>query len=99
MSQYLWTTGVYYGGAIKYDLDWIANYFIGNATCDMWSTLWGTEFFWNYYNSRKAMLLGASFATKMGDIARAVQYSTVANQIEVIINSTFLTGDLIIEST
>ena len=72
LSEYLWTTGAYNGGAIKYDLDWIANYFVGNKTCDIWEEIQSTAFFWNYYNARKAMILGSSFATKMGDTARAI---------------------------
>lgn len=71
VSEYLWTTGNYNGGTIKYDLDWVASNFIGFETCDLWEEVRSTEFFWNYFNARKAMLMGASLASKMGDSKRA----------------------------
>lgn len=43
--------------------------------------------------------MGANFATKMGDNARATQYKTVANNIESAINSTFWTGAFIMEAS
>ena len=70
VTQYLWTTGAYNGGAIKYDLDWVASNFIGYETCDLWEEVRNKEFFWNYYNTRKALVIGAKFASKMGDSSR-----------------------------
>lgn len=99
VSQYLWTSGDYNGGAIKYDLDWVANNFLGANTCDLWEEVRNTEFFWNYYNARKALLKGSAFATKMGDSTRASKYKSVAQQIEAGINSTFWTGSFIMEAS
>eukprot|EP00828_Plagiopyla_frontata_P005121 TRINITY_DN11_c0_g1_i1.p1 TRINITY_DN11_c0_g1~~TRINITY_DN11_c0_g1_i1.p1 ORF type:complete len:716 (+),score=77.67 TRINITY_DN11_c0_g1_i1:203-2350(+) len=98
VTSNLWTTGAYNGGAIKYDLDWVAQNFIGSNTCDLWEEVRNTEFFWNYYNARKAMLMGSEFATKMGDSTRASNYKNVAQQIEAKINSTFWTGSFIMEA-
>jgi hypothetical protein len=62
-SQYvkdnLWTgnSGVYHGGAIKYDLDYIVSSYNSN-TCDLWEEIRDPDFFWNRITMKKAMIMG-----------------------------------------
>jgi glucoamylase len=76
VHEYLWTSdpSALRGGAIKYDLDYIvASY--GSQTCDLWEELRDADFFWNRVTMKKAMILGAAFASAMGDAAASAAYS------------------------
>lgn len=84
VKEFLWTDDQrrYNGGAIKYDLDWVADNY--NAPgCDLWEEiqyvdlifrfvsasdliLRSNDFFWNKFNFFHALLEGNQFATKMG---------------------------------
>lgn len=81
VKQYLWTgdSSKYNGGAIKYDLDWVANGGYKESTCDLWEEIQSTDFFWNHYSFRKAMLMGSEFATSMGDKDSAARYMQAAS--------------------
>ena len=84
------------GGAIKYDLDYIiSNY--ATSTCDLWEEIRSTDFFWNRITMKKAMLMGAQFATSMGDSSSAALYTTTANTIESTLYNNHWTGSAIIE--
>lgn len=74
----LWTGDSY--SAIKYDLDWIADGGFNNATCDLWEEVRSNDFFWNKFTMRKALTLGAAFATKMSDPA-SVRHRTAATSL------------------
>ena len=78
VSQYLWTgdASAYSGGAIKYDLDWLASNW-DQSGCDLWEEVQSTDFFWNRYTMRKALAHGAQFAQKMGDSQSAQSYNSV----------------------
>jgi len=83
VKQYLWTGNpqVENGGAVKYDLDWVA----ANWTqfgCDLWEDFQSDDFFWNRINFRYSLLVGAELADKMGDSATADNYRQVAKDIE-----------------
>ena len=67
VQQYLWTgdKNKYNGGAIKYDLDYVITNYNTN-TCDLWEEIRDSDLFWNRATMKKAMILGASFASKMG---------------------------------
>lgn len=66
VSLYLWTgNSNYNGGAIKYDLDYVVSGYSSN-TCDLWEEIRDPDFFWNRITMKKAMLLGAQFAAKVG---------------------------------
>ena len=67
VQQYLWTgdKNKYNGGAIKYDLDYVISNYDTN-TCDLWEEIRDADLFWNRATMKKAMILGASFASKMG---------------------------------
>eukprot|EP01035_Chromulina_nebulosa_P040951 gene40951-55347_t len=66
VQQYLWTgdKNKYNGGAIKYDLDYVVTNYNTN-TCDLWEEIRDSDLFWNRATMKKAMILGASFASKM----------------------------------
>ncbi|CAJ1447295.1 unnamed protein product, partial [Effrenium voratum] len=59
---------------VKRNLDWVAaNY--SSETCDLWEEVRSTDFFWNRYTMRKALILGSRFAHSVGkDEARAMKY-------------------------
>ncbi len=81
VRQYLWTgSSAYNGGAIKFDLDWVVNGW-QSFTCDLWEDLQGSDLFWNRTTMKKAMLVGAAFADKMGDGASASRYRSTAAAI------------------
>lgn len=70
VAKYLWTgdANKYHGGAIKYDLDWLVqgvNQVV--KSFDLWEDLSAEDFFWNKINWRRAFVLGAQLAEKMGD--------------------------------
>ncbi len=67
VKQYLWTgnsNDQYHGGAIKFDLDYVISGY-ATRTCDLWEELEQTDLFWNRITMKKAMLLGATFATQV----------------------------------
>lgn len=76
----LWTGDPNYD-VIKYDLDWIADGGYLNNSCDLWEEVRSDDFFWNKFTMRKALTMGAAFATKMGDAASATKYSSIAGQL------------------
>jgi glucoamylase len=86
----LWSADSY--SAIKYDLDWIADGGFNNATCDLWEEVRSNDFFWNKFTMRKALTLGAAFATKMNDPASASRYTNIANQLEPQIKNHYQNG-------
>ncbi len=66
VKQYLWTgdSNNLHGGAIKYDLDYVVSGFSSN-TCDLWEEIRDADLFWNRITMKKAMIVGAAFATKV----------------------------------
>ena len=82
VAKYLWTGSEshYHGGAIKYDLDYVAANWASD-TCDLWEELRSNDFFWNRYNYYRALVDGAAFATKMGDSESAATYSAAAGKV------------------
>jgi glucoamylase len=65
---------------IKADLDWISANYTSDG-CDLWEEVHSTDFFWNRFTMRKALLQGAKFA-QVKDAARASKYSSIAATIE-----------------
>jgi len=73
---------------IPFDLDYIAQSANYNAvTCDLWEEIQSTDLFWNKYTTRKALLLGAQFATHMGDTNRSTTYTNAVKDLENILNA------------
>jgi len=99
VSENLWTgDGSKNGGAIKYDLDYV----VGNyqsSTCDLWEEYTADDLFWNRITMKKAMILGADFATKMGDTDAAASYTATAQAIDSTLYDTHWTGSAVIEHT
>jgi glucoamylase len=81
VAQYLWTgSSTLHGGAIKYDLDYVVSSWNAN-TCDLWEEVQSTDFFWDRFNQRRALLVGADFASRMGDSDSANTYQQAASTI------------------
>ena len=77
VREYLWTgdSSKYNGGAIKYDLDWIASGGYEQLSCDLWEEITDTDFFWNKITMKKALISGYKFSIQqMGDIETAYTY-------------------------
>lgn len=100
VSKYLWTgdSSAYNGGAIKYDLDYVIDGWSTN-TCDLWEEVQSTDFFWNRITMKKAMLMGAEFATKMGDSESAASYTATAAAINSTLYSSHYASGFVQEST
>jgi len=99
VQQYLWTgnPNSYHGGAIKYDLDYIITGYNSN-TCDLWEEIKDTDMFWNRITMKKALIMGAKFATKMGDSASAAQYTATMNLINATLYSNHFNGGFVQET-
>eukprot|EP00929_Paragymnodinium_shiwhaense_P040513 TRINITY_DN2114_c0_g1_i2.p1 TRINITY_DN2114_c0_g1~~TRINITY_DN2114_c0_g1_i2.p1 ORF type:complete len:319 (+),score=91.45 TRINITY_DN2114_c0_g1_i2:1-957(+) len=67
--------------SIQKELDWVVSKYDSNG-CDLWEEVQSSDFFWNRYTMRKALLQGSKFATARGDSARASQYQAKAKEIE-----------------
>lgn len=66
---------------VKVDLDWVAANYTSSG-CDLWEEVRSTNFFWNRFTMRKALLQGAKFAESVGkDASRASKYGAVAKTI------------------
>jgi glucoamylase len=99
VQKYLWTgnQNSYNGGAIKYDLDWVAQNWQSNG-CDLWEEVQSNDFFWNRYNFRYGLTVGAKVASKLGDTTTANYYLTAAKNIQSTILNHY-NGQFIYEST
>jgi len=84
---------------IKVDLDWVASNYDSNS-CDLWEEVRSTDFFWNRFTMRKALLQGAKFAQSAGkDSARASKYSAVAATIGGALSSHVGSDGFVCEET
>ena len=88
VKKYLWTgsSSSYNGGAIKYDLDYVVTGYTSN-TCDLWEEIRDADLFWNRVTMKKAMIMGAAFATQMGDSTAAASYTATAAAINATLYS------------
>lgn len=95
----MWTgdSSKYHGGLIKYHLDWITTNY-GSTTCDLWEEVRSDDFFWNRFTMRRAMTMGATFATQMGDSSSAASYKTTLATVEGLLANHW-DGNYIFEST
>ena len=77
VRQLLWTNNanVYNGGAILYDLDFVASSW-QSPSCDLWEEIRSDDMFWDLTQFKLAMELGARFAARMGDSSRAQLYKS-----------------------
>ena len=100
VSENLWTgdSSTLNGGAIKYDLDYVVEGWDSN-TCDLWEEVQSTDFFWNRVTMKKAMLMGAAFAAKMGDSASAETYNATAVKLDAELYDSHWTGEFVQEES
>jgi len=98
VTENLWTgnNNVKHGGAIKYDLDYVVEGYATN-TCDLWEEIRDPDFFWNRITMKKAMIVGAAFAKKMGDEASATTYLKTLQAINSTIYSSHFNGAFVQE--
>jgi len=87
-SLNLWTgdDNNMHGGSIAFDLDHV----VVNSkseTCDLWEEIRSDDMFWNKFTMRRALLVGAKFASKMGDTTRAQTYLTAASNLADQLNA------------
>jgi len=81
VKKYLWTGSTCYnGGAIKFDLDWVAHNW-SQDSCDLWEEIRSNDHFWNSFNFQNALLEGSIFAAKMGDSNSSQKYKEAANNV------------------
>jgi len=97
VKSYLWTgdEGIYNGGAIKFDLDWVNDNW-PSLSCDLWEDNQNTAFFWNQMNFHFALNTGADLADRLGDHDSASKYRQTASAMEPSINN-FYNGQYITE--
>lgn len=105
VQRYLYTgsQSVFNGGAIKYDLDWLAigtNGVPGWAQngCDLWEEVQSDDFFWNRMTFRRALYMGAAFAYQMRDYSSYELYMNAANACNATIEAHW-NGQYVYEST
>ena len=98
VKQYLWTgdSSVYNGGAIKYDLDYVVSGF-NSSTCDLWEEIRDENFFWNRATMKKAMIVGAEFATQMGDSTAAASYTQTMQTLNASLYNDHYNGEFVQE--
>mmetsp|Transcript_13060 Transcript_13060/g.25316 ORF Transcript_13060/g.25316 Transcript_13060/m.25316 type:complete len:511 (-) Transcript_13060:336-1868(-) len=93
----LWTgSSQYNGGAIKYDLDWVADNWQSSG-CDLWEEIRSTDFFWNRMAFKRAMQQGAKFAALLGDSDSASRYTKVAQSVIDVLPQHYQNGFVIEE--
>lgn len=99
VTENLWTGNpdVKHGGAIKYDLDYVVDNY-QSSTCDLWEEFTSDDMFWNRITMKKAMLLGAEFATQMGDKDSASAYTSTANAIDSTLYKNHWDGQAVFEA-
>lgn len=100
VKEYLWTNdnNKYQGGAIKRDLDYIISGF-SSSTCDLWEEIRSSNLFWNRLTMKKAMGMGADFASLMGDTNSANTYLSTEQKINSTLYNDHWTGSYVIEDT
>lgn len=100
VQQYLWTGNQsnYNGGAIKYNLDFIAGNY-NTTTCDIWGEIRSTDFFWNRITMKKALIAGAAFATAMDDPNSTSLYLATVAVINSTLYATHWTGEFVEETS
>eukprot|EP01062_Namystynia_karyoxenos_P021367 TRINITY_DN1812_c0_g1_i8.p2 TRINITY_DN1812_c0_g1~~TRINITY_DN1812_c0_g1_i8.p2 ORF type:complete len:597 (+),score=206.17 TRINITY_DN1812_c0_g1_i8:77-1792(+) len=81
VRQYLWTGGsASHGGLVKYDLDYCVAVW-DQQGCDLWEEVRSDDFFWQWANARRGLLVGAELAARLGDAQAAAKYRSAAAAI------------------
>lgn len=96
VTEYLWTSGNYNGGAIRCDMDWLLDNWASSG-CDLWEELRSSDLFWNRYVTRKAAFMAADFASQLGDPVSSRAYLNLAMSINATIYEGHWNGQYIFE--
>jgi glucoamylase len=73
--------------SVKEELDWVAANYTSEG-CDLWEEVKSSDFFWNRYTMRKALIMGADFASVVGkDLSRSSNYKAKAAEITAQLSS------------
>jgi len=83
--------------SVQKDLDWVCDKY-DSVGCDLWEEVQSTDFFWDRYTMRKALLQGSKFAAAQNDNDRASKYAAKAREIEDKLNVHVEEGGFIFES-
>jgi len=84
---------------VKGELDWVAANYM-SVGCDLWEEVRSTDFFWNRYTMRMALIQGGAFATSVGkDQQRASTYTKTAKTIESALKEHVESSGYVFEST
>jgi glucoamylase len=84
---------------IKMDLDWVAANYTSDG-CDLWEEVHSSDFFWNRFTMRKALLQGSEFAKNVGgDASRASKYANIAKVITQALSDHVQSDGYVCEST
>lgn len=70
----------------------------GDNSCDLWEEVQSTDFFWNRFHHRRALLDGADFAKQMGNTTLSDQYAAAAAKIGSLLDNHY-NGNFIMEET
>jgi len=62
------------------------------VSCDLWEEIQSKDLFWNIFTRRKALYLGAEFASKMGDSSRATAYANKVKALENMLDRHYSNG-------
>lgn len=88
VKRKLWTQSTaLHGGAIAYDLDWVAKHWQSTASCDLWEEIRAPHLFWNVAAFTTALQLGTVFASQQGDNARSALYASEAKKAAAMLAS------------
>eukprot|EP00929_Paragymnodinium_shiwhaense_P021409 TRINITY_DN1396_c0_g1_i5.p1 TRINITY_DN1396_c0_g1~~TRINITY_DN1396_c0_g1_i5.p1 ORF type:complete len:516 (+),score=151.75 TRINITY_DN1396_c0_g1_i5:73-1548(+) len=83
--------------SIQQELDWVVSKYDSQG-CDLWEEIQSTDFFWNRFTMRKALLLGADFAKKMKDEGRASTYKAKGQEVEGKLSDHVQSDNFVFES-
>jgi glucoamylase len=68
------------------------------STCDLWEEIRDTDFFWNRITMKKAMIMGAKFASMMGDNKSAESYQNMVKVLDETLYKNHFNGAYVQES-
>lgn len=86
------------GGAIYYDLQYLVDGGWSTNTCDLWEEVQSYDFFWNRVTMYRALIMGAEFASSLGDDVSSAAYLETADAVGATLGA-HDNGDYVYEST
>lgn len=86
------------GGAIYHDLQYLVDGGWSSNTCDLWEEVESYDFFWNRATMYRALIMGADFATSLGDDISSAAYLETATAVGAAL-AAHDNGEYVYEST